>query len=103
MSGTDWLLTPFRMTVAASSAAGTTHWCGVPSLTQGVNPPCRWSVPRFWEYGWRVLLAASYPEPAPMTVVSTGMGRLPPTEVAGRLFVNLMRVGTFRTATSVGP
>ena len=45
MSGTFSTLTPCGYDVV--SPAGVIHWCGVPSLIQGVTPPWRWMVARF--------------------------------------------------------
>ena len=70
MSGTFWVLAPRRNSgnrarsrcgslansaarlpvgeAGLASSAGVSHWWGVPSLIQGVSPPCRWMLARFW-------------------------------------------------------
>ena len=129
MSGTFCTLTPLGYGVF--SPAGVIHWCGVPSLIQGVWPPCRWRVARFsgehaaglglsphmglrrrrdgtlirghrHRHTVRVQGHHAGPGPEPMIVVSTGRNRFPPAPVGNR-FRKRTRTGRSFVATIVGP
>ena len=121
MSGTFSTLTPCGQSVV--SPAGVIHWCAVPSLIQGVVPPCRWSVARLSVkqlsgFGYSLhaglrIASMTVPSsvgsgmsigsmPEPISEESVGRNRSPSEPVGSRLW-NTIRTGLFLVAAIVGP